>query len=1169
MAASIEATEAAILEATSPGFRESLLAQGEARGMIWKDGVLPEEAPAFPALLSYDLLSYGYGLLGRGLRLLEGNGSQEIAQRAFENAAIAIEAVIARGAPNPERGFHRVIAAASYHLGQFSARAYSLLRSSINAAEVTTSERCIVLLMLRDLDGLTELISTTKADDGATDAGLVQMLQGIFEPDTNADAQRADTADLIDVLDLALTDGFVGAMSMAMLAFERGEPELLSQALDRLQIGLDGAAEFNLVPQWWTHRLAIHLLRGLWDASFHELLPVAPAGDHGDEWERLRRMFIASLYRRRKSEIDLWPSQLQAAARILDTHDNLVLSLPTSAGKTRIAELCILACLAEGKRVVFVTPLRALSAQTEAALERTFVPLGKTVSSLYGTIGVSDVDEDILRERDIIVATPEKLDFALRNDPQLLDDVGLVVLDEGHMIGLKEREVRYEIQVQRLLRRPDAANRRIVCLSAILPEGEKVEDFVNWLTDDKPDGLISNDWRPTKLRFGEITWQKDHARLSITVGEEEPFVPRFLTASLPPVGKRRTPFPKDQQELTLAAAWQFVQDGQTVLIFCPLRTSVDAFAKVIVDLNRRGALPSVLESDPAELETALTIGEEWFSPVHPVLVCLRLGVAIHHGSLPTPYRKEVERLLQRGVLKITVSSPTLAQGLNLSASTLIVHSLWRSKRMIDSSEFRNVVGRAGRAYVDLAGLVLHPMFDDLKRRRRNWRSLVDNDALREMESGLVQLIVSLLGRMQATLDNNDLDVLIAYVTGNTAWEFPEIDGEAPSGTKEERDFWPIRVASLDSALLSLLSDSPVADEDIESALDTALSSSLWTRSIARRQEAERTVLRAGLIARAQFVWSRSTAAQRHGYFLAGVGFETGQQLDEHADTLNQLLQMADLMVLNGKAEEAISAITSFAAIVFEIFPFAPKELPPNWEQLLAGWLKGDPVVNMSGNAEQVLDFIEDALVYRLPWALEAVRVRSIAHDSGDDFPWAVVDPDQGLAVAAVETGTLDRSAALLMRAGFPSRSGSLAAVSTGDGQFTTMPELHHWLNSEPVQNLTIDNDWPSRATHDLWTSFANRTTTPAQRTWIRRVETAVVQWTEDYRPSEGESLRATSMSDSSTAIETADSRRIGVLEAPLNPDRQGLLLVTATAEPDLVELDYRGPADIFGGGAAS
>ncbi len=160
---------------------------------------------------------------------------------------------------------------------------------------------------------------------------------------------------------------------------------------------------------------------------------------------------------RSRSEIDLWPSQLHVVDRIFQDGRDLVVALPTSAGKTRIAELSILACLAQDRRTVYVTPLRALSAQTEQILARTFSPLGIRVSSLYGSMGVSDVDEDTLRSSEIVVATPEKLDFALRSDPSLLDDVGLVVLDEGHMIGASEREVRYEAQIQRLLRRADAS----------------------------------------------------------------------------------------------------------------------------------------------------------------------------------------------------------------------------------------------------------------------------------------------------------------------------------------------------------------------------------------------------------------------------------------------------------------------------------------------------------------------------------------------------------------------------------------------------------------------------------------------------------------------------------------------------------------------------------------
>lgn len=1165
MPETVEDIESAIREATSPRFREQLLARGEARSMIWRNGRLPEDAPTFDKMLSYDLLSYGYSILGLGLRLEEMNGSRSVAQHAFESGATALESVIAKGPDSPDRGFHRVVAAAAYHLGGFSARAYSLLQTVFEFDDVTTNELCLIHIMRRDFTTLAAIISDYRADDTAADDALVDRLRGLFEPDVD---DNDEGSDITDVLDLALTDAFVGAISMALLAFERGEEALVEEAVSKLQAGLRAASDLNMVPQWWCHRLAIHLLRGLWKASFHHLLPNQPIGGGNDEWARLRATFVASLFRRGRSEIDLWPSQLVAAEHVLNTTENLVLSLPTSAGKTRIAELCILACLAEGRRVIFVTPLRALSAQTETALQRTFTPLGKSVTSLYGKIGVSSIDEHLLRRRDIVVATPEKLDFALRNDPTLLDDVGLVVLDEGHMIGAGEREVRYEVQVQRLLRRPDADTRRIVCLSAILPEGDAVVDFVNWLTDDQPNGFIESSWRPTKLRYGEVAWQGDHARLNITVGEEEPFVPRFLEASVPPKGKRRKPFPSDKAELTIATAWRLIEDGQTVLIFCPLKKSVNALARAIVDLSKRGALRSVFDADPDDLATAITIGEEWFGRDDPILECLRLGVAVHHGSLPAPYRSAIEDLLRKGLLKVTVSSPTLAQGLNLSASALVVHSIWRNGELIKASEFHNIVGRAGRAFVDSAGLVVHPIYEKEQRatraRRRVWRNLVKDTAMRDMESGLLQLVMSLMLRMSEQFETLDLDTLLEYVAGNAAWEFPPI----ANGTEEEessaREEWRSQLASLDNALFGLLDESTTAEGGIEQALDRALASSLWTRSLARLQEPVQAALRAGLTARASVLWSESTPVQRRGYFLAGVGLETGRQLDEHADVLEGHLQDAEQGMRDGMDQAVIDALVGFATIVFRIYPFAPRTLPDKWVDILSIWLHAEDVAEMvEGEATDTLEFIDDSLVYRLPWALEAVRVRARAHEAPTDGPSNSTPGDEGLLAAALETGTLNRSAALLMQSGFSSRTGALNAVALTDGTFNTMAELREWMNSEKVKEQAKYPQWPTAASHDLWGDFVQHSSETSETTWVHIVDSAAVTWLRGYQPGSGRPYRAVSLTDGETILVSADGRRVGALDEPLNPSRRGLLTVTGSNVVDVVNLSYRGPSDLY------
>ena len=483
-----EAIIADINDAVTAGFRGRLIARGQARAMIWRDGVLPPDAPAFSPQLSYDLHTYGYALLGLGLRLREMEGDAAQARIAFEQAATALEAVVAKGnREEADRDFHFVMAAASYHLAHLSARAYSLLAIVDADDNFSPVERVLALLMRRNISALHTLVFEYRVSGVGSDEQIAGSIRAhLGELEGVADQARDADGFLFDNLTIALTDVFFAAMALFLLAVERGERELLDKAIGQLQDSLSICSEMNLVPHWWVHRVAIHLLSDLWSNTFHERVPMLPTGGEAADWPRMRKLFIASLLRRSRAEVDLWPSQVPAATRAVDQSDDLVVSLPTSAGKTRIAELCILRCLSAGKRVVFVTPLRALSAQTETTLQRTFSPLGKSISALYGSIGVSGLDEDAIRERDIVVATPEKLDFALRNDPSLLDNVGLLVFDEGHMIGINEREVRYEVQIQRLLRRADADERRIVCLSAILPDGDQMDDFAAWLRRDHP-----------------------------------------------------------------------------------------------------------------------------------------------------------------------------------------------------------------------------------------------------------------------------------------------------------------------------------------------------------------------------------------------------------------------------------------------------------------------------------------------------------------------------------------------------------------------------------------------------------------------------------------------------------------------------------------------------------
>ena len=1162
-----EAIIAAITDATAIGFRGRLIARGQARAIIWRDGVLPPGAPGFSAQLSYDLHSYGYGLLGLGLRLLEIGGDPGPARIAFEQAATALEAVMAKGDHREtDRHFHFVMAAASYHLAHLSARAYSLL-SMVGAEEnFSPIEQALALLMRRDIDTLRDLALTYRLNGVGSDESVRNLIQARLE---GQNADRDDSDFLFDGLDLAIADNFFGAIAQYLLALDRGERVLVDASIGRLRESLAVCSELNLLPQWWTHRITVQLLSDLWANTFHERLPRLTAGDASTSWSGLRALFISTLSRRAKAEVDLWPSQIIAAERAVDESDDLVVSLPTSAGKTRIAELCILRCLAGGRRVIFVTPLRALSAQTEITLQRTFGPLGKTISALYGSIGVSEFDEDTIRERDIVVATPEKLDFALRNDPSLLDDVGLLVFDEGHMIGPSEREVRYEVQIQRLLRRQDANQRRIVCLSAILPDGDQLEDFAAWLRRDRPGGAIKNEWRSTRLRFGEVNWNSPTGRLDLRVGEERPFVPVFLTGAAPPLfvapKKLRTElFPKNQQELSLATAWRLAEDGQTVLIYCPERRSVEPFARVIVDLHERGALGSLLKVDPARLQTAIALGEEWLGAESKILKCLQLGVALHHGALPTAYRKEIERLLRDGVLKVTISSPTLAQGLNLSATALVMHSLYRSGEKIKVSEFKNVIGRAGRAFVDLEGLVLYPIFEgNRSKKHAEWVTLIEDLGARELESGLAQLIQSLLLRMHARI-GGDLNRLVDYVVNNAEpWTFPEIPNEKPHKRERASEEWERNITTLDTAILSLIGEADVPEDGIEAALDAILQSSLWQRRLLRTDDASRNAYRAMLLTRSRFIWARSTPAARRGYFLAGLGLEAGHALDAVAPSANVLLVQANAALLMSDPETAIEAITALAESLFDFYPFTPDPFPDDWKAILRSWLLGQSLAEtIAGQEGDALRFIEGGLIYRLPWAMEALRVRASANgDIVGQFGLTLDDYELGLAVPAVETGTMNRSASILIQAGFNSRLAAIKVVDKTGALFTTQRELREWLRSPMITALSAQPDWPTTETKAMWLDFAQHFMPRDDRTWAERNYRANAQWYGIPAPP-GVPLYLHHWNGRPMLL-SADGAALGVLNHPLNPDRRGLVHATASTQPGTVDVSYLGPNDLW------
>jgi hypothetical protein len=1052
--------------------------RGAAWALMRTEGELSRDAPAFGDTIDADLAEHGFALLRASIALRESDGPSSLASKGFEHAAKAFEALVRNGAPDAvERGFYRTLAAACYHLASFSAVAYSLFNGHEEERNRNPAEVAIEWLILRDMERLRRHVSDWMGDAAHGDAALAEALE-------------AGDIEVDEVVATIVNTTICRALAHFDFALQTGETELVEHARALLTGAVDLAVKAENVPLWWIGKICRSLIDDLWSHSLHEMLPAGgPVG--GEEvYPRLRQLFIASLFSRKTAEVELWPSQREAAARSADLSDDLVVALPTSAGKTRVAEIAALMTLSTGKRVLIVTPLRALSAQTERSFRKTFSPLGFSVSSLYGASGVSSGDEDALRSRHIVISTPEKLDFALRNDPGLINDIGLIVLDEGHMIGPTEREIRYETLVQRLLLRSDANERRIICLSAILPEGSELDDLTSWIRSDDPGEPVRSDWRPTRLRFGTLIWTGREARLNFDLYNDGPFIRRFVS-EMAPRGRDRNSFPRGVSDIAIQAAWEFAAQGKRTLIFSTQANWVEGYGRSAFQFVKNGYLPTLLE-DPRAIERALEVGREWLGSTHPAVLALKVGVAIHHGRLPSPFLRELEALLSESVLKIVVASPTLSQGLNLNAAVLLVPYLHRSGQLVSGEEFANVVGRAGRAFVDTEGLILHVIpAENPQRKIRQWRGVVDSIKARSLKSGLIQVVAEIIQRFaQAGVLGRD-DAIEYLANSREAWTAADAQSDNPEGPEIE----PLQqlVERLDATVFGLVEALDANAEDLPLLLDQALTGSLWARQIVREGVGSDERQKAIILARARLIWRHTTPGARKGHFAMGVGLEAGLAIDGMADELEALVDRADVASLSGDVDELSEALSGLAERLLIIRPFVPgtrNALPNNWRDLLCKWVGGADVEDIGTDRMQM---IEDAFIYRLVWALEAIRTRR----SSLGWQSEIVS---GGGAAALESGVPQLMMAMLIRAGLPSRTAAMAAIEQSDANFATPAGMRAWVASEEVDALCGEGDWPTPETTALWQRFRQNMLVERDEEWTTQ------RWTRALELEDGQAL---------------------------------------------------------------
>ena len=359
---------------------------------------------------------------------------------------------------------------------------------------------------------------------------------------------------------------------------------------------------------------------------------------------------------------ELYPPQAEAVERGLLDGKNMLLSMPTASGKTLLAELAMLKAALDGKRSLYIVPLRALAAEKYETF-RKFKNLGVSVGISTGDF---DKRDERLGKNQIIIATSEKADSLMRNGAAWVKDLGVLVVDEIHLLNEASRGPTLEMTITKLRRLNPKM--QTIGLSATVANGQELAE---WLGAE----MVYSDWRPIKLREGIIC----NGKLIFPDGEA-------------PLEAKR--------DETLALVKDTLAQQAQILIFENSRRNAESAAMKLCGLVPGGAEMQDLS------ESILATGES--ETCRRLASCVSKGVAFHHAGLLPEQRRLVEQGFRENKIKVIASTPTLAAGLNLPARRVLIKSYKRYEygqgmTPIYVIEYRQMAGRAGRPGLDPYG----------------------------------------------------------------------------------------------------------------------------------------------------------------------------------------------------------------------------------------------------------------------------------------------------------------------------------------------------------------------------------------------------------------------------------------------------------------------------------
>jgi len=919
----------------------NFIAQSDSRKILFDTGEPNSSFPNYTEDLDNRLVSIAFSYLTSACRLIEKNNFEE-SIIAFSKAALIIENAYSSNRSNgPFRQYFLLIAALAHYCSYQYSRAYILLTE---IEQQTLLSKLISQFLKKDLNGLLESINNVLL-------GSEHSEKAIIATETSEDADM-----LLYNLLLSKT------MALLLEYLLEGDRSYIEKS-KRIIRDLIELASINSEPAvWWVFKLLNISINGLMDNSTWTLLPpILPIENNG-----IVAKYIRTLVFKKNPVTELFVSQ-KAVIPLISMGNGVVLSLPTSAGKTRIAEIAIMKTLIEEPNalVLYLAPFRSLALEIETTLEEVLSPSGFHITHLYGGGHFSQVDRVLLKDANVVIATPEKAKAILRIDKDALNRTKLCIVDEGHLLGCSRRYLSNEMFLEELRFWLNRQGGKFLLLSAVLPNAN---ELAQWLTSDK-EAFINSQWRPATQRLGVLSWTGSNVNISWR-GDIASFNHNFLKPFQVFNPRSSFLYPKNKKQAIALTAWKLSSQG-TVLVYVGRAKMVNSQAREIVTAMLYAKYVHSW-SCLSELKRFQLACEECYGPDSELFVFAKYGIICHSADLPSDLRISMERLMRKGNPRIVICTSTLGQGVNLGITTVIFANVWITDKIkITVNDFWNIAGRAGRAFKDSEGKILYVVDDTVqgwqkKRDRDLLAQYFDSVRLVKAQSGMF-LLCKILMKI-ALKCGLSFDTLLEQVSNNDFSLFKLESGG---------DFAPFlsdMFDCIDDTLLSLNVAFESYNNDNHSFwIDDYFKASLaYLQAISDISFSEGNILQI-LKARNKAVIKMSGSSENwQSHIQTGIPLSSSIVIK---DRLEDIIKAAECYIKSTKSINDIEEFLANTELIIQKFPslhFKHQFDQIDIDKIRKLWIAGAPVGNIIPVSKDTINILSKYFGFTLPWAINAI-----------------------------------------------------------------------------------------------------------------------------------------------------------------------------------------------------